>query len=624
MDGFVPYPSFFLSQSKKTESNSPITRRRRHVVLAGHGLKHRRNKSTKHHVKTEENGETSASSRANRPEVDKIARSLANAKNRYERISDEVRALHELPDDYILGADLSDLYIGATSIVQDFPVPDAPAFHGLSPREVLTIAEDFLRGMEVSNEDRTSLMEGLKNILISLRNWVSDIKEEAKLLVLAQEDMEAENDPIPMTAFVHLLQLGRFSIMPSLPTIDEPPPPELIPLGTSKEETLDTSIIINHDVRNIVVKQQCDLRKESFYPYVFVATRGVSVMRNSGLLLSLKFRAIERSYLGWIAVPFTLLTKPSRVFDWVKSWLSDPKKDPKRSINMDGRDSRKNSSQGDHGNLSSRAVRRIVPAVRLKSFRDAVRSLFFPSFTQEPCHEMLVLMYREIEQDRNILQKLKRAALMKQIKESMSQAIDPFAAMKSRQERKKKDAVAGPMIEDFVDLKGNNEPVSLQLYKDIPWGLEVHYFPSIYVLPATGDLLRLDAVTIFGLISAAITYVQHLDNWFCFAFLLGSLMSYVVRVASGWRKAATKYREKIANDKVTNVVAQQWAALDSLGTLAVEEAFAQLTAVFLAMNQGNGKSAIDVELAMYKNGSLDATLSSKWEKWLVDKHLHDA
>ncbi|KAI0563073.1 Chaperone J-domain containing protein [Gracilaria domingensis] len=625
MEGFIPCHSSFPSHTLKLSTSNQSTCTRRGVVWAEHGVNCRRKlKSSLRSVEKEDRDPTYASFSDYRSQVDKLVRRLADVKNRYERISDEVRTLQELPDDYILGSDISKLFIGSTSTVQDLPLPEAPSFHGLTPREVLTIAEGYVADTGMPAEVQKSLMKALNETLICLRNWISAIKEEAKLIVAAHEEMEVKDDSASIQAFASLLQLARFSIMPALPSVDEPPSPELIPLGTSKETTLDPSLIVKHDVlRKVIREQKCDLGKESFYPYVFVATRGVSVVRNSGLLLSLKLRAIERSYLGWIAVPFTILLKPSQVFDWFKTSLS------KLTMTLQGRVTDelgdnvldRDRDDRDCEKPLSRAVRRIVPAVRLKSLPDAIRSLFFPSFTQEPCHELFVLMYREVEQDKKVLQKGKRSALLKQVRETFSQAVDPFAAMKAKQGQKERGVVAGPKIEDFAYSIRKMKPVCLHLYKDVPWGLKEHYFPSIYVLPATGDLLRLDAITLFGLISAAVTYVRHSDSWFSYAFLLGSLVSYVVRVASGWRRALTEYKEKIASDKVTNTVAQQWAVIDALGTLAVEEAFAQVAAVFLALRQGDGKSAIEVEQEMYSNVSLDATSSKRWEKWLFPIYL---
>lgn len=541
-------------------------------------------------------------------QVNEIAKRLADVKNKYRRISDEVRALRELPEDYILGSDMSNFHIGSTSTVQDLCIPKAPSYHGLNPTQVLSIAELFMRREALSREDHKFVVKDLKHVLARLRAWIHDIADEAKLLC----DLPDPSDNIKLAssvrAYIHLLQLARFSILPLLPPIDQPPSPQLIPLGSSKESTLDPSLILKNDLLlDILMKRGYQFEKHSVYPYIFIATRGVSVMRDSGLLLSLKVRAIERSYVGWIVGPFTMFMKTNRLMKFVKS-LVVKKKTRESTEVMD-----------DCEKSISPAVRRIVPAVRLKSFTDAVGSLLFPSFTQEPCHEFFALMYREVERDKTLMQKNQRMALFKQIKDSISQAVDPFSAMKAERERRKlKNRQEILPLEDIPLHTGRKKCISLQLFKDIPWGLRDHYFPSVYVLPATKDLLRLDALTLFGLISAFVSYVRYSESWFSTAFLLGSVVSYMTRVASGWIRASTGYREKIASDKSANLVAQHWAAIDAIASLATDEAFAQLAAVLLAQHCGDGYRAEDIELKMFKNKSLDQDSSIRWQQWLSD------
>ncbi|PXF48540.1 hypothetical protein BWQ96_01709 [Gracilariopsis chorda] len=540
-------------------------------------------------------------------QVNEIAQRLADVKNKYRRISDEVRALRVLPEDYILGSDMSSFHIGSTSTVQDLCLPKAPSFHGLNPREVLSIVEEFMRREGLSREDQSFVVKDLKNVLVRLRAWISDIADEAKLLCTLPDDSGDTRIASSVRAYIHLLQLARFSILPSLPRIDQPPSPDLIPLGSSKETTLDPSLIIEEDLLLDILRQKgYRFEQDSIYPYIFIATRGVSVRRDSGLLLSLKLRAIERSYLGWIAGPFTIFTRTNRVMKFMKSLVVKGKTEETRECKDEVEKS------------MSPAVRRIVPAVRLRSFTDAVSSLLFPSFTQEPCHELFALMYREVERNKNLVQEKKRAALFKQIRESISQAVDPFSAMKAEREKRNLDRQEILPLEDISSPIGQKKRISLQLFKDIPWGLREHYFPSVYVLPATQDLLRLDALTLFGLISALVSYVRHSESWFSTAFLLGSVVSYIIRVASGWIRASTSYREKIAREKSANLVAQQWAAIDAIASLATDEAFAQLAAVLIAQHCGDGSLAEDLERRMYKNKSLDEESSAQWQQWLSD------
>lgn len=538
--------------------------------------------------------------------VSNIARRIAAAKDEYRKVSKEVRDLRSSPEGVVIGSDISKYFIGATSIVQDLDIPAAPEYFGIPSSETLNLLETFADNRNIPEHERCGMLSHLQRILACLRSWTFECADEAQELFAEKDQTELKIPSDAIDAIVSLLMLAKFSILPRFPK-EEPPSPELLPLGDSIEKTFDPTIITaSRTLRDLFEKKEASMSSASCYPFLFVATRGVTLTRKSGLLLSQKVRAIERSYFTWIQGPFTIFLKPLlSIWDSLASLRSQTAE----------RDVYKDEAVDVRSEISSSRVRRVVPAIRLEGL-SWVKGLFLPSFTQEPTHERLFMMYREFELDKEAMRRERRAALIEQIKESVRLAVNPIPP-------KQKTSMSEDQNEKLIHFDGFKTPtghakgVAVQLFKDVPWGTIRHFFPSIYVLPATRDLLRIDALTFLGLISALVTYARHSDSAFVFSSLAASGVSYILRVGFGWRQALLAYNGTLARDKACRILAQERSAVDSIAMLAAEESFIEVSCVWMSEATGIDLTPLEIQEEVFQKVSLDSASIERWKEWLI-------
>lgn len=252
-----------------------------------------------------------------------------------------------------------------------------------------------------------------------------------------------------------------------------------------------------------------------------------------------------------------------------------------------------------------------------------VKNLFKPSFIQEPAHEHMIVMFREVQIDRQKMRQKKRTAVIEQIKQSLLSAINPVPVSR------RKMAVEGreremekKHFEAFETPVGKVKAVNIQLFRDVPWANVMHFFPSTYVLPATRDLLRVDAVTFVGLMSALVTYIRQSENVWVVGSLVSTFVLYLFRVGFGWRQALVAYNERLAKVRAEKVVGQGRCSVDTLVALACEEAFLEVACVWMAEWGGFEEDAQHIQRAVFQHASLSERSVLKWRAWLVDNGLH--
>lgn len=631
---FVPYPSAF--QTKLCLSHSaPRTCRHRKKSIQGCQTGSKQEASEREHGKEQMIGKGMRRKLYSRSIRD-IATRIAEARDKFQQASDEVRALKSSPEGFVLGSDLSQFGIGSTSLVQDLEVPPAPKYWGLPPEEVLTLLRTYLIQQSTPEGQCSEYVENFRDILAVLRGWTHGFADQARPLLDSTDNKDGDESldyADSVDAFITLLQMSGFAVLPEITVVTEPPCPEALPLGNSIEATLDPTLMRESTaVRKHITSNGVHIGSPSYYPHLFIATRGTSLVRKSGLLVPQKIRAIERSYFSWLRTPFGLLVEPVRALStsmwtlflnavWKKSDLHDEETDGGfEKTSAHSADPEDAMEELPVKESNGKRVRRVVPAVQLEGGFDALTRMFLPTFTQEPAHEFMVLLYREVALDKDSIRREARAALIEQVKSSVAQAINPIPPKRRARQRTSSDTDAS-VFDRFEKPLGAAKPVSLVMFTDVQWGTIAHFFPSTFVLPATTDLLRIDALTFLGLVSTLVTYVRNADNMFIYASLAGSIVSYFLRVTSGWRTALTNYTGQIAKDRASAILSQQRSTLDSLAAMSAEELFPDVCCVWLANALNSSLKAQDIQQEAFGDVSLTNDTFKTWNKWLESNSI---
>lgn len=558
-----------------------------------------------------------------------------------------MQQLHTSSDTSVLGSDLFNCYVASTSLVQDVDIPPAPTLVNLRPESVQEKVREYLIRIGVSEENRRLYSERLHDVLTALRGWTLEYADTARPLLTSSPERLRDSDLVnSLDALIRLLEMASFAILPPSPDIPGPPSPDALPLGNSIPDTLDPTLFEHSAALREYLRTNA-LQLNTCFPYLFVATRGVTFVRKSGLLLRQKIRALERSYFSWIRTPFALLIQPLRslrTMMWKRlggDWLRDIFQSSGERGNVDDEDDEDDDdddlfniqsqseeysaevhiSSSDECNMEARQVRRIVPAGKLEGFLEGLTRFFLPTFTQEPAHELFLLLYREVVPDKELIRKDKRSALVNQLKNSIAQAINPLPSKKDKSQRFAQDAKPSSILDDLKKPRGELKPVSLQLFADVQWGTVYHLFPSTYVLPATRDLLRVDAVTFLGLATTVVTYLRNSDSPFVYPLLLASVVSYLIRVGFGWRQAVVAYERRLATEKSDALVSRQRSALDFLAILSAEELFGKVSCVWLSSVLDNHPSLSEVQNEVLGGVSLHEEVDETWQSWLRERGL---
>lgn len=547
----------------------------------------------------------------------KLVNRLAAARQEYEQRSDQLGAMQQPTDNAILGSELSAPLLSSTTIIQDLPVPTAPKYFGLAPRDTLTILRDYLLNSSVDVQRCDAIETQILNILACLRASTFERADYIlPILTTHESDLAVPSKKVAdaLDTLIALLQTARFVVLPDLPQVGEPPSPNAVPLGLSLETNTDPTFLAQSSTLCEYIKDNgVSLDSPSIYPYLFIATRGVSVSRKSGLLVSQKIRALERACFSFIRTPlsqFVIMSQSLRA-SARRGGLGHGPSPGSKSVHG-------NSPEPDNNDSTFpvQRVRRVVPAVMLDGGLNQLSEQFMPSVTQEPCHEQTFLLFREVIPDKKSIRKNKRKALLNQFRESIMQAVNPMpSSMRKKSQRMKLNSTRN--IASFERSPGALNNATMQMFINVPWGTIRHIFPSTYVLPATRDLLRVDALTFTGLVSALITYARHPDSSYVFGYLGFSAISYSIRVALGWRNAVLSYNSIISKEKLSNITCQGRSCIDSIATLAVEEAFVDVACVWVARKGFiSGANAMDIQNRIFGKCCLDQETVRKWCHWL--------
>uniref|UniRef100_A0A7S2ZU53 Uncharacterized protein n=1 Tax=Rhodosorus marinus TaxID=101924 RepID=A0A7S2ZU53_9RHOD len=110
------------------------------------------------------------------------------------------------------------------------------------------------------------------------------------------------------------------------------------------------------------------------------------------------------------------------------------------------------------------------------------------------------------------------------------------------------------------DLEGA-EPLQMKLYDDVAFAAVSAFFPGGIVIPSTFDILRLDLLTITGLIASITSFFTRIDNKFASWVAAGTLLQYLVRVFVNFINITAQYKERRGRQQLDSISAQGNAVL---------------------------------------------------------------
>lgn len=543
---------------------------------------------------------------------------ILEARQTFAELTDELDDLKEEDTPLVLGSELSRDQISSTCTIQDLPIPSSPPFYAVSPSLVITLLETYLQTQpHIPSSTLPAIRSHLHILLSAVRDWTAHLSDTARPLLAEPIISPPPHPTAALTAFATLLHLAHFDLLPRFPLPLDPPCTDALSLGTAHQRTLDPTLVAQSDILRPALRRHVTTdRVPALYPHVLIATRGVSMSRATGLLLPQKLRALERSLYSQLRRPFLPVVGLFRAgVTTIRRFggATDPVgKSPGTPIDPP------DATQAP----AEKRVRRVVPAVRLRGGWRALSRQFLPSLTQEPCHKLLLVAFREVETDKAELVARRRRELFSQLKESVMQAINPLPA--GRRREKEHDDMSTKQKMDLDNMQcppGKAGGVSLELYGDVPWGLAGHFMPATFALPATRDLLRVDVLTFAALASALVTFARSPDSPFVKAYLLGSLVSYMLRVALGWRRALGLYGSVVTRDRLRRMLGRGETAMTAVGAWAAEEAFVEVACVWVAEILADQVSAAELaEMVAGETGPDDSTVN-KWVSWMMDRKL---
>jgi hypothetical protein len=480
----------------------------------------------------------------------KLRRQFRDARTIYDDAAATARALKSEPGD-ILGADLNATSLGLRSTVQDLLVPACPKFVPMTSTSVASALRSYMRAVAEAGAKPyllNELDEALPRILARVRADMSKLADDASTIFDSSGE-EAETSS-GVRSLLTLLQCARFHCNSPPPL--SPPSMTALPVQLSKLDCLDPGLVGTSELsQHPLLKSQRE--GSALVPYAVISTRGTGVVRESGAQFGAKIRSIEQLYLGWVDAPVRLIQK----FFWYR-------KDANTSENL-GKTAQ-----------NSAKVRRVypTPTIQLRRGLTALVELTLPIFTQEPTHEQWVLLYRDFEPDRTLQRFAWGQRMLDRAKAAVFEAIRPHHIRTSTDD----------MAEWFASPLGSSKSFHLEMYRDVPWGNVSHFYPScaVSIVPKTRDLLRVDLLTLAGLLSLGVTFIRDVDHVLVTASALGTAVVYAARVVFAIRQALTVTRQRVAEERLSQMIGMDEAAVARLATLAAEQEFAVAASVYIA------------------------------------------
>lgn len=336
-------------------------------------------------------------------------------------------------------------------------------------------------------------------------------------------DKHLSKDPGDLGELLSALTEAGFShISAPLPLELSPPYAQALPLRIRANENSLRPLVEHNDS----IAPWKSLRTGDDAPATFiVSVRGVSDKRSSGLLFGSKIRSLEVAYQAPLA----------SLRERILSFLSKRKSgDILRELLPAVPDETCANAE-----LNIDTVRRVVPSGDIRDF-------FRPSCAIEPTYREVIMIYCP----------KKKESPRKKIADALQKAINPVTTNNNNIGQYR-----GPPLDDF----------RVEMYRDVPWGLLHHIFPSEtqVVQPRARDLLRVDSLTLLGLVSTIITYFRDADSPFLNIVLAGTVMVYGFRIALGLQSAFSNYRARIIEHKFQFVV-RKGSARDALSLIRNE------------------------------------------------------
>jgi hypothetical protein len=147
--------------------------------------------------------------------------------------------------------------------------------------------------------------------------------------------------------------------------------------------------------------------------------------------------------------------------------------------------------------------------------------------------------FRECEPNRALQHVAWRQEFAEKIQAGISRAIDPVK-YKATEQPEEDEPYSQPL--------GQLKPVRLEVYRGVPWGNVIHLFPSriLKVVLQARDILRLDLLTLAGVVSFIVTIVRDVDDIFVKASALGTIAVYIARIGFTFRRVLSTTRFQVS------------------------------------------------------------------------------
>lgn len=536
-----------------------------------------------------------------------------------------------------------------STVIQDIPIPKSVMFYDVTPADAITLLLQALsnRGASAafSEDFFTSLSEELMVLSRVVRSNVDDLHARARNLCTVKSNIEhcaakdnkrRDHDETSsedsMEALIQILSSARFTILPTLPSVEDPPPVDAVSVVSTIPNELDaTWLSMNNAVQDIVrehKKRRYPIRlsnSNGIFPHIFYATRGTALKRTSGLQLYAKWQAAERFIMSVVLSPAMLLFRTamdaaSKLSATVGAELL---RTDKTITNVD----QSLTNSGDEG----RKVRRVVPSVSSNEILIESLIQLKPLITQEPCHSLLFLLYRPLRGEQSDVGRSSassRKSKPSQVDNLFRPAFPRFEVGSSlrpqsaRKEKGDKETEVNSLCESANHLNSTSEESVAQIFYNVPWGTVHHVLPASNVVPAARDLLRLDLFTLTWLATTLFTSHRITDRSLAAAPLLFAVLSYAVKVVIGWQNAVNVYDRRIAKQKLESLLCQGSCCIDYVVMLAVQEDFVDAACVWLASLEDVKRLGIEDAVQLQKEAFSSSRLTEVevkgWSTWLSE------
>jgi hypothetical protein len=482
----------------------------------------------------------------------KIGRQFRDARAAYKDAAAVARALERSEVGDILGADINSTSLGSRSTVQDLSIPECPAYVPMDSCSIADALQRYVGETAVSSSKKRLILkkleENLPQILSRTRSDMCELTDGANHVFNSANEQESL---AAVRSLLSLLSLARFHC--DCPPPLSPPAMTALPVQVSTFDCLDASLFeaAEMDQHPLLASRRT---QSPLFPYAFVATRGTGVQRESGAQYGAKIRSIEQLYLGWLDAPVNFFRK---IFF--------------RASSSTGHSTSEQISD------QKSMVRRVYPSskIQLDKGLTALKELMLPIFTQEPTHQLWVLMYREFKPNRELQRIAWRVQLMDNARTVVSRAINRL------QGNGGSESEAGGKISRPC---GEVQCVRLEIYQNVLWGNVNHFYPrcSVRVVPKTRDLLRVDLLTLAGLISVGFTVVHSSNDFLITVSAFGTFAVYAARIFIAVRRALIMSQYRIADEKLSRIMGVNEMAVTGLASLAADQVFASAASTYTA------------------------------------------